>query len=91
MADEYLEKWDQLASNKYVSNRYGFKFEARFTKHQGSHMYVSKATVYGLSMARYEAFTSDYWNEITEIDKVTSRVLLPDHYGCLTTIARLPK
>ena len=64
-AEDHLENWDNLSASSYLSQQYGFKYEARFTKHAGSHMFVSKCTVPGLNMARYEAFHANYFEELS--------------------------
>ena len=64
LADQYQSKWDHLSEYSYVSQKYGFKYEARYTKHGELPMIVARARIPLLNVARFEQFRDNYINEM---------------------------
>ena len=81
-----------MAGQACVIEKYGFRYEARYTTHGNSKIpvIISRAVVPGLTVARLEQFRDDYLNEMKKIATKTKYCRVADFQGCRTYIGKIP-
>ena len=59
LAKEYLAQWDELEDVAYVSEKYGFRFEARQTQYEGQVLTVAHSVIPGMTLEKHAQYRAN--------------------------------